>query len=117
MLVAPKDTAGLSVQISEELRYRSLQSPWPEKPRGLPHNQIAHDPVDKQAANRNWNHAVSASDVSITMIADICRRRTNVQQLTCKIDLSKSFYYLLFSFVLIELKPFVFKWKVLGEKF
>ena len=45
------------------------------------------------------------------------RRRTNVQQLTCKIDLSKSFYYLFFSFVLIELKPFVLKGKVPGEKF
>ena len=44
-------------------------------------------------------------------------RRTNVQQLTCKIDLSKSFYYLFFSFVLIELKPLVLKGKVLGEKF
>ena len=45
------------------------------------------------------------------------RRRTNVQQLTCKLDLSNSFYYLFFSFVLIELKPFVLKGKVLGEKF
>ena len=45
------------------------------------------------------------------------RRRTNVQQLTCNIDLSSSFYYLFFSFVLIELKPFVLKGKVLGEKF
>ena len=45
------------------------------------------------------------------------RRRTNVQQLTCKIDLSSSFYYLFFSFVLLELKPFVLKGKVLGEKF
>ena len=45
------------------------------------------------------------------------RRRTNVQQLTCNIDLSNSFYYFFFSFVLIELKPPVFKWKVLGEKF
>ena len=36
--------------------------------------------------------------------------------LTCKIDLSNYFYYLFFSFVLLELKPFVFKWKVLGEK-
>ena len=43
------------------------------------------------------------------------RRRTNVQQLTCKIDLSNSFYYLFFSFVLLELKPFVLKGKVLGE--
>ena len=40
------------------------------------------------------------------------RRRTNVQQLTCKIDLSNSFYYLFFSFVLLEL----IKGKVLGEK-
>ena len=45
------------------------------------------------------------------------RRRTNVQQLTCKIDLSNSFYYLFFSFVLLELKPFVLKGKVPGEKF
>ena len=45
------------------------------------------------------------------------KARTNVQQLTCKIDLSNSFYYLFFSFVLIELKPFVLKGKVLGEKF
>ena len=44
------------------------------------------------------------------------RRRTNVQQLTCKIDLSRSFYYLFFSFVLLELKPFVLKGKVPGAK-
>ena len=44
------------------------------------------------------------------------RRRTNVQQLTCKIDLPFSFYYLFFSFVLLEPKPFVLKGKVLGEK-
>ena len=44
------------------------------------------------------------------------RRRTNVQQLTCKIDLSRSFYYLFFSFVLIELKPFVLKGKSPGGK-
>ena len=43
-------------------------------------------------------------------------RRTNVQQLTCKIDLSNSFYYLFFSFVLLELKPYALKGKVLGEK-
>ena len=42
---------------------------------------------------------------------------TNVQQLTCNIDLSNYFYYLFFSFVLIELKPFVLKGKVLGVKF
>ena len=40
-----------------------------------------------------------------------------MQQLTCNIDLSCSFYYLFFSFVLIELKPFVLKGKALGEKF
>ena len=45
------------------------------------------------------------------------RRRTNVQQLTCNIDLASSFYYLFFSFALIELKPFVLKGKVLGDKF
>ena len=45
------------------------------------------------------------------------RRRTKVQQLTCNIGLSCSFYYLFFSFVLLELKPFVLKGKALGEKF
>ena len=40
-----------------------------------------------------------------------------MQQLTCNIDLSGSFYYLFFSFVLIELKPFVLKGKVLGENY
>ena len=49
--------------------------------------------------------------------ASKCRRRTNVQQLTCKIDSSNSFYYLFFSFIILELKPFVLKGKVLGEKF
>ena len=49
--------------------------------------------------------------------SSISRRRTNVQQLACNSDLSFSFYYLFFSFVLIELKPFVLKGKVLGEKF
>ena len=44
------------------------------------------------------------------------RRRTNVQQLTCKIDLSNSFYYLFFSFIILELKPLVLKGKVPGEK-
>ena len=39
-----------------------------------------------------------------------------MQQLTCKIDLSNLFYYLFFSFVLLELKPIVLKGKVLGEK-
>ena len=48
--------------------------------------------------------------------ANTYRRRTNVQQLTCRIDLPFSFYYLFFSFVLLELKPFVLKGKVAGEK-
>ena len=39
-----------------------------------------------------------------------------MQQLTCNIDFSCYFYYLFFSFVLSELKPFVLKGKVLGEK-
>ena len=48
-------------------------------------------------------------------------RSWNVQSilgggLTCNIDFSNSFYYLFFSFVLIELKPFVLKGKALGEK-
>ena len=45
------------------------------------------------------------------------RRRTNVQQPTCNIDLSCSFCHLFFSFAIIELKPFVLKGKVLGEIF
>ena len=44
------------------------------------------------------------------------QRRTNVQQLTCKIDSSNSFYYLFFSFIILELKPLVLKGKVRGEK-
>ena len=42
-------------------------------------------------------------------------RRTNVQQLTCKIDLSNFFYYHFFSFVLLELKPFVLSGKSWGN--
>ena len=42
--------------------------------------------------------------------------RTKVQQLTCNIDLS-CFLSSFFCFVLLELKPFVLKGKVLGEKF
>ena len=38
-----------------------------------------------------------------------------MQQLTCKIDLSGSFYYLFFSFVPLELKPFVLKGKSWGK--
>ena len=49
--------------------------------------------------------------------ANIFRRRTNVQQLTCNIDLSCSFSYFFFSFALIERKPFVLKGKDLGQKF
>ena len=48
---------------------------------------------------------------------DIGRRRTNVQQLTCNIDLSCSFKNIFFSFVLLELKALVLKGKALGEKF
>ena len=48
---------------------------------------------------------------------DVCRRRTNVQQLTCNIDLSCSFCYYFFSFVLLELKPFVLKGKVQGKNY
>ena len=40
-----------------------------------------------------------------------------MQQLTCKIDSSNYFYYLFLSFIILELKPFVLKGKVLGEKF
>ena len=39
-----------------------------------------------------------------------------MQQLTCKIDLCNSFYYLFFSFVLIELNP-LFEGESPGGKF
>ena len=39
-----------------------------------------------------------------------------MQQLTCNMDSSSSFYYLFFSFVPLELEPFVLKGKVLGKK-
>ena len=45
------------------------------------------------------------------------RRRTNVQQLTCNINLSCSFIIFSSLFVLIELKPLVLKGKVLRQKF
>ena len=52
-----------------------------------------------------WNRAKTCFCLFVCF-----RRRTNVQQLTCKIDLSSSFYYyLFFPFVLIELKPLVLK--------
>ena len=44
------------------------------------------------------------------------RRRTNVQQLTCNIDLSCSFYCVFFSFVLIGLNPFVLTGESPGGK-
>ena len=40
-----------------------------------------------------------------------------MQQLTCNIDLSNCFYYLFFSFVLIELKPLVLKGRGPGGNF
>ena len=39
-----------------------------------------------------------------------------MQQLTCKIDSSNSFYYLFFSFIILELKPLVLKGKKSGGK-
>ena len=54
---------------------------------------------------------------TLAWVLAMFRRRTSVQQLTCNIDFSCSFYFLLFfSFVLVELKPFVLKGKVLGVK-
>ena len=39
-----------------------------------------------------------------------------MQQLTCNVPLSRSFYYLFLSFVLIELKPCVLKGESPGAK-
>ena len=38
-----------------------------------------------------------------------------MQQLTCHIDYSCSFYYRFFSFILLELQPFVLKGKSWGK--
>ena len=65
---------------------------------------------------RRFETGITTKGMSLAILY-INRRRTNVQQLTCKIDLASSFYYLFFSFVLLELKPFVLKGKVPGEKF
>ena len=40
-----------------------------------------------------------------------------MQQLTCKIDSFNSFYYLFFSFIILELKPLVLKGKVRGKNY
>ena len=56
------------------------------------------------------------SEAEIWQESLLFRRWANVQQLTCNIDLSRSFSYLFFSFVFLELKPFVLKGKALGEK-
>ena len=74
--------------------------------------------VHKEGVKRGYSQHQSFAKRFTRIIHDSCeyRRRTNVQQLSCKIDLSNYFYYLFFSFVLIELKPFVLKGKVPGEK-
>ena len=70
-----------------------------------------------QEARQSWvSIRTSCSSSLFDAFSASYRRRTNVQQLTCKIDLSNYFYYLFFSFVLLELKPFVLKGKVRGEK-
>ena len=71
--------------------------------------QHKHPNIERVRAGRSWT-------LLFPLFSRPIRRRTNVQQLTCKIDLPNSFYYLFFSFVLLELKPFVLKGKVLGEK-
>ena len=77
------------------------------------------DPKTTQASSGVINaHAQIASlnVMDFCLWGSLTRRRTNVQLLTCNIDLSCSFYYLFFSFVLIELEPFALKRKVLGGK-
>ena len=65
--------------------------------------------------NKKWRNPPASHSLAHSKFSQL-RRRTNVQQLTCNIDLSSSFYYLFLSFVLLELKPFVLKGKVPGEK-
>ena len=75
--------------------------------------------MEIEIASRPLTKEFSTLPISVILYrscAGMNRRRTNVQQLTCKIDLPFSFYYLFFSFVLLELKPLVLKGKVLGEK-
>ena len=74
--------------------------------------------IPSSAPRRSFSGGLSSSHLRATFFPPlIFRRRTNVQQLTCKIDLSNSFYYLFFSFVLIELKSFVLKGEVPGENY
>ena len=99
------DPAGDSVELVGILR----------ETRGFPVPKKGQIPLREKGvakATQNGDHNLVHVCFSLNY-----RRTTNVQQLTCKIDLSNSFYYLFFSFVLIELKPFVLKGKVLGEKF
>ena len=72
----PRQAHGLTLKTSQR-SYRAIPG-WPTLP-GCP-----------------W----PALDPSANLM---CRRRTNVQQLTCKIDSSNSFYYLFFSFIIFEL--------------
>ena len=82
----------------------------------LENTRELHKSITSTGANFWWDFSPSVL-YWLFFGSDFNKRRTNVQQLTCNIGLSNSSYYLFFSFALIELKPFVFKWKVLGEKF
>ena len=88
-----------------------------ERERGTDRTERRREPEHGQNSGDDPKPNIfSGNCVELGIAAILIRRRTNVQQLTCKIDLSNYFYYLFFSFVLLELKPFVLKGKVLGEK-
>ena len=78
-----------------------------------PRKSSTHDNLCSELCLSQLSLCIQAS--MLPEIDDNDRRRTNVQQLTCNIDSSNSFYYLFFSFVLIELKPFVLRGKILGK--
>ena len=103
-------TVDLMWEVGWGLRRRELALSCPRDQCTLEVKDVGLQWLIDQMAEELWRHTKPKKQTRHI------RRRTNVQQLTCKIDLSSSFYYLFFSFVLIELKPFVLKGKVLGEK-
>ena len=98
-----------TIAIASDFRVDGAKSPEIPQKEGVLGSEIA-------AQNRKSLSTFHRTLKSQCSTASLVRRRTNVQQLTCKIDLSNSFYYLFFSFVILELKPSVLKGKVSGEK-
>ena len=67
---------------------------------------LCHSPLSNPTCvlSHIWGVPTIAAPMQKTVLAPFLRRRTNVQQLTCKMVWSFSFYSLLFSFRFFELK-------------